>query len=150
MDFRIIKYFLENSYSRSYFCMKRKRGIPDVILTKIAMIVPRKSQSVATCLENNLWLYLAHDSEQKQSFCIRGDPSFPGLLKQNWYDTVVTHMHYEQITRSTIESTCTHVHRTSTNISANGVFLSHCLCFKYTHIPPHCNSTSNHTLPFEK
>lgn len=42
--------------------------------------------SVVNGLENNLWLHLAHDSQQEESFCIREDPSISGLLKHFiWY-----------------------------------------------------------------
>lgn len=46
--------------------------------------------SVANSLENNLWFHLAHDSQREESFCIGGDPSIPGFLKNFiWYRNYV-------------------------------------------------------------
>lgn len=47
--------------------MKIKRGIFDVFLTKVAIIVPTVAQPVASGLENNVWLHVPHGRQQDQS-----------------------------------------------------------------------------------
>lgn len=55
--------------------------------------------SVADSLENNLWFHLSHDSQREESFCIGGEPSIPGFLK-NLYGTGITFIR--------VQPTCMH------------------------------------------
>lgn len=55
--------------------------MPDVLLTKVGIIVPKTMLSIANGQETDLWFHLIHGSQQEQPFCIKGNPSIPGLLK---------------------------------------------------------------------
>lgn len=74
MDFSIIKYYLESYDSGKYRYTEMKKGIPDVLLTKVDIMVPGIMLSVSNNLENNHWVYLSHGSQLEQSFGIRGEP----------------------------------------------------------------------------
>lgn len=64
-DFSIIK------HSRNYSCKKMKKRIPGILHTKVDTIVYRMMLSSSNGLENNLWLYLSRNPQQKQSFSIK-------------------------------------------------------------------------------
>lgn len=53
-DFSIIKYSLENFDNGNYSCRMTKKGMPDVLLIKVDIIVPKIMLLIANGLENNL------------------------------------------------------------------------------------------------
>ena len=63
--------------------LKRKKGLSDVLLTKVDIIVPKTILSVTNGLENHLWL-IWHMAINKNSLFF--DSSIFGLLKINLYD----------------------------------------------------------------
>lgn len=82
--------------------LKRKKGLSDVSLTKVDILVPKTMLSITNGLENNLW-FIWHMAISKNNLFF--DSSIPGLLKINLYDIDITHKHYVQLTGKNIEFT---------------------------------------------